>query len=806
MPTDADLEGLALQLLPRLSRNPEAWRKEPSAGGRLPYRAQIDDHTLLLRDGRLMQVLQIEGLLFETADTEELNYRKALRDAALRALGSSQFALYQHVLRRRTDAVREDRFPDAFSAALDDAWSERLRRKALFRNDIFLSIIRRPRPGGAGLAERFGQALLGGRSGAVEQLAGERRALDAAREALAAALGAYGPRLLGTYSRRGALHSGVLEFLSALYNGEARPRRLPEGDLGEHVPYRRVSFGQQTAELGTSGELPRSFTGVVSIKEYPGHSFPGMLDDLLRLPIELVLSQSFAFVDRQAALGRVNLALRRMRAADDEAVSLRGELAQARDDLAAGRAAFGEHHLTIAVHSDTLPGVDAGVAEVQSALADLGMTAVREDLGLEPAFWAQFPGNTQFITRRALIASRNFAGLASGHNFPVGRASGSPWGRAVSVLETTAAGPYFFNFHQGDLGNFTIIGPSGSGKTVVLNFLLAQARRFDPKIVFFDKDRGAELFIRAVGGRYDVLRPGEPTGLNPLALPDTPANRRFLIDWLTALLSPNGALLTPQELARIEDAVDANFTAPMALRRLEPFAALLRGSERPRPDDLYARLKPWWGSGERAWLFDNPRDLTDAASRVIGFDMTRLLDDPVVRTPAMMYLFHRVEERLDGTPAIIVVDEGWKALDDAIFVERLKDWEKTLRKRNGLVGFVTQSAEDALKSKIASAVVEQAATQIFMANPKAQARDYVDGFGLTPHEFELVRALPDSEHGFLIKHGRDSVVARLDLSGETDLLTILSGRERTVRLLDEIRRETGDNPAAWMPELLRRVA
>jgi type IV secretion system protein VirB4 len=182
--------------------------------------------------------------------------------------------------------------------------------------------------------------------------------------------------------------------------------------------------------------------------------------------------------------------------------------------------------------------------------------------------------------------------------------------------------------------------------------------------------------------------------------------------------------------------------------------------------------------------------------------MTSILDDPAMRTPAMMYLFHRVEERLDGTAAIIVVDEGWKALDDDVFVRRIKDWEKTIRKRNGIVGFATQSAQDALESRIASAIIEQAATQIFMANPKARASDYIDGFGLTPHEYELVRTLPDSAHCFLIKHGAESVVARLNLTGERDLLTILSGRERTVRLLDEIRAERGDDPADWIPRLL----
>ena len=138
-------------------------------------------------------------------------------------------------------------------------------------------------------------------------------------------------------------------------------------------------------------------------------------------------------------------------------------------------------------------------------------------------------------------------------------------------------------------------------------------------------------------------------------------------------------------------------------------------------------------------------------------------------------------------------------------MRRIKDWEKTIRKRNGIVGFATQSAQDALESRIASAIVEQAATQIFMINPKARPEDYVGGFGLTPHEFDLIRSLPDSSHCFLIKRGGESIVARLDLSGEQDLLTILSGRERNVRLLDQIRAEVGDDPADWMASLLEQA-
>jgi type IV secretion system protein VirB4 len=719
----------------------------------------------------------------------------------LRSLGSSQFAIYHHVVRRKAEAALDANFPDDFSRDLDQRWRARIAAKQMYVNELFLTIVRRPVQGRVGIADRLRSLLARSVTDRKAAFGAEKRALNGATDALMASLGSYEPRLLSVYQSDQGYRSEPMEFLAYLFNADMRPVGLPHGDLGHHLAFRRVSFGQEAFELAPAAGLPRTFGALVSIKDYPAQSLPGMFDELYRMPFQMTVSQSFAFVERGQALSRMNLALRRMRSTEDEALSLRDELAQAKDDVAAARAGFGEHHTSIAIHAATLDALDAQVAEVTAVLADLGIVAVREDIALEPAFWAQFPGNFKYAARRGMVSTRNFAGMASLHNFPIGRPSGQHWGEAVTLLETTAAGPYFFNFHQNDLGNFTIIGPSGSGKTVVLNFLLAQARKYSPRIVFFDKDRGAELFIRAIGGQYDRLKPGAPSGLNPLQLEDTPANRQFLIEWLTLLAGGSDV----EELEILKDAIDANFAQLRAHRRLRHLVKLFRGHTRPRAGDLFARMRPWWGDGERAWLFDNAEDLTDLSAATVGFDMTAILDDPALRTPALLYFFHRVEERLDGTPSIIVVDEGWKALDDDVFVRRIKDWEKTIRKRNGIVGFATQSAQDALESRIASAIIEQAATQIFMINPKARAEDYIDGFGLSPHEYELVRTLPDNSHCFLIKHGNDSVVARLNLSGEKDILTVLSGREETVRIYDELTEGKATRPHDWLASLLAKV-
>ncbi len=369
-------------------------RKEVSAGKRLPYGRHLDERTIEMRDGMLMQVIHLAGLPFETADSEELNYRKAVRDVMLRGLASSHFAVYHHIIRRQVPAQTQGAFTDAFSQDLDTAWGERLAARKLYVNDLFLTIVRRPLQGHGGIIDGFLRALKGtGKAEAAATLAQDRRELDSATGSLISALAPYGARVLGAYDGAQGRCSEPLEFLSCLFNGEMRPVQAPQGDAGEYLPYRRVSFGLETLEMSRAGALARGFGAMVSIKDYPAQTHAGMLDDLLRLPCEMVVTQSFGFVDRQPTLERMNLALRRMRAADDDGVSVRADLTRAKDDVVSGRAAFGEHHLTVLVRGETLDGLDRSTAEVLSAFTEMGAIAVREDINLEPAFWAQFPGN-----------------------------------------------------------------------------------------------------------------------------------------------------------------------------------------------------------------------------------------------------------------------------------------------------------------------------------------------------------------------------------------------------------------------------
>lgn len=774
------------------------WRsKEVLAGDRLPYLGLVDENVVLLRDGSVMVTLMVPGLAFETADSDELNAHAATREVMLRSTLDARFMLYHHVMRRQVEVELDGQFSDPLAAHIDGRWKQKTGSGALYVNDQFVTLIRRPARGKSGWPEKLSRMLRKAGKQEIEADPADVRSLRAAARAIAASLGAYGARLLGDYDGPAGPCSEVLELLSALYNGEMQPVRRPadSADIGHMLPYRRVSFGLDALEL--RGAQGPGFASIVSLKEYPDSTVPGLTDALLRLPCELVLTESYAPSDRQVARERIDLAMRRLKSADEEALAERRELADARDSLGTGAVGFGDHHLCVLIRSPTLSQLDDVTAACAAALADAGAIAVREDTNLEPCFWGQFPGNERFLVRQALISTANMACFGSLHGFALGQADGNHWGEAVTLLTSTSQTPFFFNFHQGDLGNFTVIGPSGSGKTVVMNFLAAQAQKFAPRTILFDKDRGSEVFVRGIGGTYSRIAAGQRTGFNPLALPDNAANRAFLRDWLAVILKADG----PEELAIISGAVDAAYAHDAALRRLRHFRELLAGSRRPEPGDLASRLDAWTGEGEHGWLFDNAEDRLDVSARTLGFDMTALLENPRLRTPVMMYLFHRIEERLDGEPTMILIDEGWKALDDDVFAARIRDWLKTLRKRNALVGFATQSARDALDSRIATALVEQTATMLFMPNARARPEDYCDGFGLTLHELDVIRSLPAQSRCFLIRQSDASVVVRLDLSGMPEVLTVLSGRESTVRKLDSLRERYGDDPAAWYPAL-----
>jgi type IV secretion system protein VirB4 len=770
--------------------------KEVSSSIFMPYWCHFNSTTILTKNRELITFIKVDGFSFETADDEDLESRKNTRNNLFKGLANGNIVINAYTLRKKHSAYPGGNFDDPFCQTLNESWKARHSPDYTFINEHYITITRKNNA----LTEIFEKVAK--KFDKTEEAQSEDAVLFDAyselleiRDRVVNTLSAYKARVLGIYEQDGAFYSEILEFLGFIANcGNAQKYFVPAYGIDKYIQNSRLYFARKHIEIvNAKGET--RYASMVSIKTYRPTTFAGMMDDFLHLGFEFVMSQSFSFIDKSNAINKMQLQQNRMMQSGDPSVSQIAEISQALDDAMAGTFAFGLHHLSIMCIADTKKELDDVTSQVNVEFINMGIQSTREALNMPATFWAQLPGNYDFASRKTTINTLNLASFASFHNYPEGKVKNNHWGDAVTILNTTSGTPYFFNFHVRDVGHTMIVGPTGAGKTVLMNFLCAQAQKFKPKMFFFDKDRGAEIFIRAIGGKYTAIDASKEAGFNPLKLPDTYENRAFLMEWFQVLLTANNETLTAQDITTINQVIEGNYRLPLEERRLANVAAFF-GIE--GPGTLAGRLAQWHGDGSRAKLFDNEDDLIDfQSSRVFGFEMAEILKDQVALPPALLYLFHRINSSLDGTNTMVVLDEAWALIDNPIFASRIKNWLKVMRKQNAMVIFATQSVEDASKSAISDTLVQQTATQIFLPNLKA-TETYKKVFMLSDREFTIIKNTDPSSRFFILKQDNNAVVTRVSLAGLTDVINVLSGRIDTVLLLDKIRERVGDDPSDWL--------
>lgn len=767
----------------------------------IPYIRHVNEHVIALSSRCLMTVITIEGINFDTADIDQLNSLHNQLNTLLKNVADERVALYSHIIRRRETLYPESRFFSSFAATLDEKYKKKMVSQELYRNDLFISLLWNPASDKTEQLASFFQRLASSKRTQSEPDAEAIRKIEELSQDILQGLESYNARLLSTYDHDGVLFSEQSEFLHQLVGGRHERIPLTFGTIASTIYSDRVIFGKEIIEI--RHESNERFVGMFGWKEYPSKTRPGMTDGLLTAPFELILTQSFVFKSKAVASAIMSRKQNQMINASDRAVSQIDELDAALDDLESNRFVLGEHHLSLAVFANSPKALAECLSKARSYLTNGGAVIAREDLGLEAAWWAQLPGNFSYRARSGAITSRNFAALSPFHSFPIGKLEGNAWGSAVALLKTQAGSPYYFNFHYGDIGNTFVCGPSGSGKTVIVNFLLAQLQKHNPTMVFFDKDQGAEIFVRAVGGKYKPLKNGEPTGIAPLKGMDyTEKNKVFLRNWILKLVTAESQPVTEQERQDIAKAVDSLENLPRAQRSL---GALQMFFDNTSKEGIAVRLQNWIKGNALGWVFDNDQDDLSLDAQFIGYDMTDFLDNEEIRRPLMMYLFNRILDLIDGRRIIIVVDEFWKALEDDSFKAFAQDRLKTIRKQNGMMLFATQSPKDALNSTIAHTIIEQCPTQIFFPNQKANYSDYVENFKLTEREFELIQSeLSRESRRFLIKQGHNSVVAELNLRGMDDEIAVLSGTTKNIELMNQIMSECGMDPVSWLAPFYQR--
>ncbi|MEG2805033.1 VirB4 family type IV secretion/conjugal transfer ATPase [Stenotrophomonas sp.] len=761
----------------------------------IPLSSHVSPTVVKTTGGDFLIIWRLDGLPFVGREEWELEHKHNTFNRMLQTLRAPDFvnvAFWVHDIRRRGKVELRSSYKHVFNQQLSDEYFRRLSSEKIMQNELYLTMLYRPIVSGKKFVEKSTnierlQSEQDQSVGKIMELAGNVEAV----------LKDYAPVQLGMYEEKnGVVFSEVLSFLGYLLNRVDEPVPVLRAPVYDYLPVSRHMFSARSGDFVINAPGGKNHYGaILNIKEYTDATYPGILNNLKYLDFEYVITHSFSPMGRQDALKILERTKGMMISSGDKAVSQISEMDYAMDQVASGNFVLGEYHFILALYAEDQKSLAVNLATARAELSNAGFVSAKEDLAVCSSFYSQLPGNWKYRTRVANVSSLNFLGLSPLHNFATGKRDNNPWGQCLTVLQTTNGQPYYFNFHathpaenslgEKAIGNTMVIGKSGTGKTALINFLLSQVQKYDPSptIFFFDKDRGAEIFVRACGGNYLALDNGEPTGFNPFQCENTDANVQFLGDLVKELAGK--VTYSAREEEDIFRAVESMLDMPMQFRTMTNFQKSLPNMG---DDGLYARMRKWTNGNTLGWVFDNPVDIIDLEkANIIGFDYTNVIDNVEVRVPVINYLLHRLEELIDGRPLIYVMDEFWKILDGGgALKDFAKNKQKTIRKQNGLGIFATQSPEDALASDISAALIEQTATLILLPNPNASREEYMEGLKLTEAEFEVVVKLDERSRSFLVKQGHGSTVCQLNLRGMDDALAVISASTDNIEIMDRI--------------------
>jgi type IV secretion system protein VirB4 len=518
--------------------SPRYWKQagaENALARFVPFSSLVSPNDVITRGGDYLRVWRLDGVPFECADEHLIAERHEALCSLLRNLAGGQWAVWTHRVHRVVSDELEHPRDAGFARDLSVAYQTRLGQHRMMSNELYLTLVYRPN---VSRVSRALQSRQRSRDAIASTQAEELRVMEERSALVARVLRGFGPELLGVRKERGRRYSEVAEFLGYLVNGRWRPVPAAAGPLYRTLPTARLSFGGDKLEL-RHGDGTR-YAALVDIKEYADAVQPGILNALLYEASEFIETQSFSILPRREAMRALELQRDQLIASDDVVATQVAEMDVALNELGDGQFCMGEYHYSLVVFGEDV--ADAGRRAAQ-AIGSVGEASSLQmspvDLVADAAWFAQMPGNWQWRPRDAKLSSRAFAALASSHNFARGKRDGNPWGEALALLRTPSGQPFYLNLHSSPEGedsadkklpgNTLIIGSTGVGKTTLEMFLLTLTRKWNPvpRLVLFDLDRGCEIAMRALGGRYLALEAGKPTGCNPLQREPTPSRLQF---------------------------------------------------------------------------------------------------------------------------------------------------------------------------------------------------------------------------------------------------------------------------------------
>lgn len=730
--------------------------KNASLADFLPWAALVAPGVVLNKDGSFQRTAKFRGPDLDSATPAELIGTTARLNSALRRLGSG-WAIFVEAQRSASTNYPNSRFPDPVSALIDSERKAQFEEEgAHFESAYFLTLLFLPPSEDAARAENW---LYEGRDRADADPNELVRGFIDRTDRLFQLIAGFVPEI------EWLVDAETLTYLHSTISTKRQRVRVPE------IPvYLDAILADQPLTGGLEPRLGSAHLRTLTIMGFPSATQPGILDELNRLAFPYRWSTRAICLDKTDAT-KLLVRIRRQWFAKRKSIAailkevMTNEASVLLDTDAANKAAdadlalqelgadeTGEAYVTatVTVWDEDARSADEKLRLVEKVIQGRDFTCMVEGVNALEAWFGSLPGHVYANVRQPPVSTLNLA-----HLIPLSAVWAGPErdehfvAPPLFFAKTEGSTPFRFSLHVGDVGHTLIVGPTGAGKSVLLALMAMQFRRYsDAQIFAFDFGGSMRAAALAIGGDWQDLGgtlsddAAIPVALQPFARIDDLAERGWAAGWVANILEREKVTITPDAKEHIWTALSSLASAPVAERTLTGLSVLLQSNA------LRQALRPYCIGGPFGRLLD-------AETELLGDpDMQVFETEGLVGTGAaaavLIYLFHRIEARLAGLPTLIIIDEGWLALDDPGFAGQLRAWLKTLRKKNASVVFATQSLADIESSAIAPAIVESCPTRIFLANERAfepQIMAIYRRFGLNDRQIEiLARATPRRDY------------------------------------------------------------
>ena len=617
-------------------------------------------------------------------------------------------------------------------------------------------------------------------------------------------LAPYKPQMLENKSR-----DNMAKFFGRILSPITKPApAVCDDKITENATVDDVEFLSNGTVKYISGNY-EYYAALLSFRAAPDYLDEDFFDSVNTIQTEMICMNGFKIM----GAADVEAVMRQRRSvANKENDSTEEQISSAEsvmDENVSGNQTLVNYYPLFMIFAKSEAELKEHVDEFKKISASFGVSPIQESFATKVSWFSIIPGFDTF-PRTFKMLSRAAAISVPMSSAPRG-ISNSDWGPGPLVIFPTAQGtPYQFQFHVSDkpaaVGHTLTIGPTGGGKTTLFSFLIAQSMRHQKlKAFFFDRNKGAEIFTLATGGKYVTMQGKEKNEtnflahLNPLKMSDTAANRGFLRRWL-AMISEQSDPLSEDEIAR---AVSVNFDYLVDKDRMlkNLWESCFSSSGKMR-----AALKKWVDTLQYGDIFNEETDTLDLQSRLTTFDFTEILQDPVLAPAVISYILHRINNTTvsGGNPSLIMIDETAPMLENKMFRDNFIAGLQEGRKNRQAYMVAFQRANVLDKLGIGDVVRGQAQTIMFFRNPAADAADY-EHWNLNPLEMAFIqgKAYPNLKRAVLLSRpvNNESVILNTELGGLGSLLKLFESGRSSVLLAEELYRQYG---SAFVAEYLKK--